>query len=413
VKKDKGQYSSTVTKATLAVYLRGTWLPFYSTKARSTTVYNAETVLGKWILNAGTDLGVPLIGRIPLRKLTPKDFTALYVAVADAKREKPLQRRGIEHLHSLLHRALEHAVRQGDLSSNPTHYAAIPTPEVNDEVNTQEDEDESEVQYLALEQARRFRVAARQQVDPKRPDTYRWPALWLLLLDSGMRPGEALALKWRHIDSERQMVTVASAMSRLRNEERKARGQSWSVKKPKTKGSKDSVPVCAETIEVLEEWRAKQAELKKDAGDLWQDHGFVFTTEVGAPIGNNIRRAWLSIMRAADGGVGDLGTWAEQEWKVVTRKAKTGRKKVFREGTEPGPKPLPTFTPQFSPYVLRHTCATLLIENGMDLYQVSLRLRNSLAICAKHYSHVKAKHTTQAVEVWDRLFAIPPLLKLA
>jgi integrase len=406
VKKDEGTIGPMLSKATLADYLRGTWLPFYAKKARSVTVYNAEKVLGKWILNTTPELGVPLLGRIPLRRLTARNFTALYIAMSSAPHN--LKRRGIEHVHSLLHRALEHAVPD-ELPSNPVSRASIPTPEANAEVNTQEDEDESEMKYLAPEQVNRFRAAAMQQVDPDKPDTYRWPALWLLLLDAGLRPSEALALKWRHIDPDRQIVTVAASLSRLRNEERKERGQSWVVRKPKTKKSKDSVPVCASTMEALSKWRAKQKELRMLVGDLWVDNDFVFTTEVGAPLGNNLRRAWMDVMREADGGRGDLGTWTERERKVVTRKTKTGRSSAK---CSLGPKPLPTFTPTFSPYVLRHTCGTMLAQNGLTIQEVAARLRNGVGTCQKYYVHMKASDNLRAVEVWDRLFA-KPMLKLA
>jgi integrase len=289
--------------------------------------------------------------------------------------------RGIEHIHRLLHRALEHAVEQGELPSNPTHYAKLPKPDVKAEITCAEDEDEgSEVEYLALEQAKRFREAARKD---------RWPALWLLLLDAGLRPGEALALQWRHIDFDRQMMKVRGSLARVRNEQREERGKGWIITKPKTKSSIGDVPVRTETIKALREWKVEQAKQRLLIGPEWQDHGFVFTTEFGTPLGNNIRRAWMQVMREADGGRGDLGAWGPEVTKPRS-----------------GPTPQRSFTPRFSPYVLRHTCATLLLLGGMDLLQVSRRLRHkNIAITARFYGHVKAKHTTQALEIWDRLFA--------
>ena len=95
-------------------------------------------------------------------------------------------------------------------------------------------------------------------------------------------------------------------------------------------------------------------------------------------------------MREADGGRGDLGTWGPEPEKPMH-----------------GPTPARSFTSRFSPYVLRHTCATLLLLGGMDLLQVSRRLRHkNIGITARFYGHVKAEHTTQAPEIWDRLFAI-------
>ena len=57
-------------------------------------------------------------------------------------------------------------------------------------------------------------------------------------------------------------------------------------------------------------------------------------------------------------------------------------------------------------YVLRHTCATLLLLDGGDLLQVSRRLRHkNIAITARFYGHMKAEHTTQAAESFNRLAA--------
>jgi integrase len=377
VKRDNGTYRPTVTKGTLAQYLANTWLPFYSSQVRST--YNAEKVLGKWIINAAPTLGVPLLGRVPLRNLTAADFTALYLAL-DKKHD--MQYRGIQHLHGLVRRALKHAVEQGELPGNPTDFAKLPKPDARaKEVEHEEDEaDVGEVKYLTPDQAKRFREAAQKD---------RWCALWLLLLDAGLRPGEALALKWRHIDFDSRMVKVRTSLTRIRGDVRKERGQGWIVTDPKTTGSKGDVPVRAETMKALKDWKVEQNKQRLQLGREWQDHGFVFTTETGSPLGNNIRRVWINVMREADGGRGDLGTWGPEPKKPRS-----------------GPTKDRSFNPRFSVYVLRHTCATVLLLLGVDLLTVSRRLRHkNISITARFYGHVTAAHTTAAPDAFDRLFA--------
>ena len=72
-----------------------------------------------------------------------------------------------------------------------------------------------------------------------------------------------------------------------------------------------------------------------------------------------------------------------------------------------GPTPERTFTPRFVLYVLRHTCATLLLLDGVDLLTVSRRLgHKNISITARFYGHVQAKHTTKAAESFDRLAAV-------
>lgn len=349
-----------------------------------------EKALGKWIFRQQPN--TPLLGSKPLKALRVTDFDRFYVALA---KEHGMRYRGIQHLHALLRRALKHAVRTNELPSNPTEFATLPKTEVSAEITCAADEDEaSEVEYLTPEQARRFHDAAL---------TDRYGALWLLLLDAGLRPGEAFALQWRHVDFERGMVKVRGTLARVRGEQRAAKGKSWMITKPKTKASIGDVPLRRETLDALRRWKVEQNKQRLLVGREWQDHGFVFTTELGAPLGNNIGRAWQRVLRAADGGRGDLGTWGPTpERKVVQRRKKKRGRSV---PCSLGPAPARRFTPRFSPYVLRHTCATVLLLLGVDLLIVSRRLRHkNIAITARFYGHIKAKDTTAAPEAFDKLF---------
>lgn len=65
-----------------------------------------------------------------------------------------------------------------------------------------------------------------------------------------------------------------------------------------------------------------------------------------------------------------------------------------------------SFTSKFPLYILRHTSATLALLDGVDLLQVSRRLGHTdMAFTARMYGHVKAEHTTQAAQSFDRLAA--------
>jgi integrase len=371
--RDQGVYRPSVTKLTFADYLRDKWLPLYSTQVRST--YTIEKVLGKWIMSPQPE--TPFLGRIQLRKLTVSDFDRLYAAMAD-ERKHGMQRRGIEHLHGILKRALKSAVRKGELPRNPADFATLPKPNVRATITTEADEDEmGPVGYLSREQAMRFLAVAKQD---------RLSALWHLLLDGGLRPGEAFALQWRHVDFERGIVKVRGTLSRVRGELRRAEGQGWAITKPKTESSRGDVPLSLMTMNELRKWKAQQNKERLQVGAEWQDHGFVFTTELGSPLGNNTGRRWNRLIAAADKD-GDLGTWGP-----VPKKPRSG------------PMPEREFTPKYSLYVLRHSCATLALLDGVDLLQVSRRLRHkNLGITARFYGHMKAEHTTQAAESFNRL----------
>ena len=183
------------------------------------------------------------------------------------------------------------------------------------------------------------------------------------------------------------LVNVRGTLTRLGVTKRKDGGVGWKLTKPKTKASIGDLPLSETTLAELKRWKKRQAEERLQVGTEWQDHGFVFTTEFGAPLGNNMGCAWARVLARADDGKGDLGTWGPEPVKLLS-----------------GPTPQRTFSPRFSPYVLRHTCATLLLLDGVDLLSVSRRLRHkTITITGRFYGHMQAKHTTQAAESCDRL----------
>lgn len=374
VQRDEGSYRPSLSRLTLADYLRDKWLPMYRMQVRST--YTIEKTFGKWIFTPRP--GIPYLGGKSLHKLSVADFDKLYAAMAE---NHAIQRRGIEHLHGLIKRALKSAVRKGELPRNPVEFATLPKPDVRAEINSEADEEDAgPVQYLAHEQAVRFLTEAKKD---------RLSALWHLLLDGGLRPGEAFALQWRHVDLERGVVKVRGTLARLRGEHRKAKGQGWSVTKPKTPSSIGDVPLSLATMHELRRWKVQQNKERLQLGGEWQDHGFVFTTELGTPLGNNLSRSWVRLLKAADRN-GDLGTWGPTPEKPNS-----------------GPTPERSFKPRFSMYVLRHTCATLALLDGVDLLQVSRRLRHkNITITARFYGHMKAEHTTQAAESFNRLASV-------
>jgi integrase len=132
-----------------------------------------------------------------------------------------------------------------------------------------------------------------------------------------------------------------------------------------------------------------QGRERLSVGPEWQDHGFIFTTEDGTPLGNNIERAWVRVLKTADGGTGDLGMWGPEPRKP--RSGPTAERK---------------FTPRFPVYVLRHTSATLALLDGVDLLTVSRRLgHKNTGITSTFYGHVAAEHSGAAAESFQRLGA--------
>lgn len=131
------------------------------------------------------------------------------------------------------------------------------------------------------------------------PDTDNGQALRFVLY-TGLRVSELCALRWADVGADR--FTVRQGMVRVKSFERKeGEGRTaLSIAPPKSKAGKREIPIVAAVPSILQEQRRLYAERRLAAGELWQDGGFVFSSETGAPEDPaNLRRALSSSLKKA------------------------------------------------------------------------------------------------------------------
>jgi integrase len=116
----------------------------------------------------------------------------------------------------------------------------------------------------------------------------RLAALWFLLAATGMRLGEALALRWEDVDLETGVIAIRHAKT-------EAGVRHLHLAGPDGRGV---------VLAMLEAHRLRQAEERLRAGSLWHDTGLVFTSRVGTPLSpsNLARRDWRRLIGRA--GIG-------------------------------------------------------------------------------------------------------------
>jgi integrase len=121
--------------------------------------------------------------------------------------------------------------------------------------------------------------------------------LFRLMLATGLRRGEALALHWSDVDLDAALLRVRWTLSRT------SRG--LHLDEPKTDKSRRTVPLPRSAIEALRVHRTRQLEEQRTAAGAWQDNGLVFTTEIGTPLEprNVLRRFEVLAERAGLRGV--------------------------------------------------------------------------------------------------------------
>jgi integrase len=368
VDKESGVGLVMACRDTLAEYM-AEWLRLY-TGVRPGTRYNLSKSLHKWVIDKPRVSEVDLmIGLVRMDKLTPGHFKRFYLAL-----HQHMAKRGISHIHGGLKQALETAVTDNILGRNPLAKVKLPKDPDEDE---DEDAELDHDQYMTLEQAQAFIKAG---------STDRLSALWHLLIYHGLRPGEALALKWdKDIDLDKAEVHVRGTLSRLGLDKKI---QKWIIGPPKTKASRRTLLLDPPVVAELRKWRTAQKKERLKAGKLWQDHGFAFTTEVGTPLdGSNLAgRAFRKVMEAA--GLGE-----RQFIGPEPKKPKHG----------PTAKRKYNFVATHRLYSLRHTYATLALEAGVPLEEVSANLGHTdLTFTAKTYAKVTRRKRERSVGILAR-----------
>ncbi len=270
----------------------------------------------------------PGLGDRRLDKLNPLDIQELY----NDMQERGLSPRTVRYVHAVLHSALDQAMKWGLLVRNVTELVDLPRRK------------RKEMRCLSPDEARAFMETAKEE---------RWGLLFLLMLTTGLRPGEALGLRWNDVDFENKRLYVRYTLVRVRNQ------KSWKLEEPKTSKSRRTVPLPDSIVKMLSTHQKNQAEeILKNRG--YKNHGFVFASNTGEPvIDRNLLRDFKSILK------------------------KTG-------------------LPDIRLYDLRHTCATLLLVAGENPKVVSERLgHSSVTLTLDTYSHVlpdMQKAATQKLE---------------
>ena len=226
------------------------WLPVTQSTIRSTTHASYATHVKKHIL--------PTLGRVKLQKLTPVMINSLYAQLLkDGKvcGSGGLSANSVRRVHATLHRALNDAVRWDRLFRNPCDAADPPRLGADREEKTQA--------WTNLE-LRKFLEAVKNE---------RLYPLWLTLAMTGLRRGEALALRWADVDLERARLSVRRSLVPING--------TVEVHEPKTSRGRRLVALDPFTVSVLRAWSCRQKEERLESGPAWTDSGLVFTRTGG------------------------------------------------------------------------------------------------------------------------------------
>jgi len=167
---------------------------------------------------------------------------------------------------------------------------------------------------------------------------------------------ELLALKWENIDLAKGILNVKFNLKRLPN------GGGLVLDKPKTKTSIRSIKLGQDTIDVLKVQKNRIAKEQEIKPEIWQEEGFVFPSTVGSAIDpSNMLRYFRASLKAAN-------------------------------------------LPKIRFHDLRHTAASLMLNNGVDVLVASQRLGHAQpSITLNVYGHLMPSMQSEAAELLDTL----------
>jgi integrase len=100
-------------------------------------------------------------------------------------------------------------------------------------------------------------------------------ALYRLAVQTGMRRGELLGLRWSNVDWTAGHVTVVEQLA-----QRKHGVARFGL--PKTRASQRTIDLSHDTLDALRSWRELQEEQRREWAELYEGAGLVFCRENGS-----------------------------------------------------------------------------------------------------------------------------------
>lgn len=204
----------------------GTWIDYWFTfyikpKVRITTQSAYADLIYQHI--------IPYLGEIPIDKLTHDDIQQFYITQRKCGRLRLVDKYGaqlsdtvIRKLHMICHAALEKAVDDKWIKSNPSSGCKIPPKR------------QAEMQILTREELFRFLIQAREEG---------YYEMFLLEISTGLRRGELTALQWSDLNPrtgelriDKQCVCVRGGIE---------------ITEPKTKTSIRTIVLPAQVVKIL------------------------------------------------------------------------------------------------------------------------------------------------------------------
>ena len=298
------------------------------------------------------------LGNLPISQIKPIHIQRMY----NQFMSKGLSSKYLHNVNAVLYNLFDVAVHNDLIAKNPC--SGVIKPPI----------DTIERRVLTSQEQIRFLRFIRQD---------RWtfyePTL-TVLLGTGLRVGELLALNWEDINFEQKNISVTKTLVYVKDLDTKK--FHFSIQTPKTKHGKRIIPLQKDVALALQRQQQNQAAIH--AQGKWSPHpGFerlIFTGRTGQPQQRGAVQGMLNkIVKAMN---------AEEEQLAK------------EDGREP------ILMAHLHPHALRHSFATRCFEVDMPIKTVQTLLgHSSIQMTMDLYTHVSEQKMLEDIQRLDQIFS--------
>ncbi len=281
----------------------------------------------------------PEIGWIQIGSLKPMDIQGLIT-----KKSETLSYSSVKKIYEALNAAFNLAVQRDLIQKSPVVGIALPK---------RVERKNSDIYFFTDEQIRKIKQEVSREYQRGKTGTYRLGYAYILLLNTGMRIGEALALEWDDIDFERKTISITKDLAQIKNRSEEGNRFVHIIQdKPKTNDSERVININKGALEALQKLKEINGEFK-----------YVLANSKG---NHTTHRSFDKPFRAIQKHCG--------------------------------------ISPQVGVHALRHTFASILFRNGIDVKTVSAILGHAnTSITYNTYIHIINEQKAEAMKIIDEI----------
>ncbi len=199
----------------------------------------------------------------------------------------------IKNVYNFVSSVYNHAIANKDVSCNPMLTTSMPKEKLCKKTK--------ETFALSPGQIAELKSSCLEKNKSNGLYKYRYGLTLLLILNTGMRIGEAIALEWSDIDFDKRLIRISKSMQYYVKVENSDRRESF-VKSPKTKNSKRIIPINNEIEYVLGEIKELNSGIESDIVCCNENGGYALARSIQRALtmiakDTNIPYIWVHLLR--------------------------------------------------------------------------------------------------------------------